>query len=99
MNIFCRYFSASIIALMFSNLYLWQEYEGNLQYIKGGGIDKLAEFGGAIAGGVDTRKQITKKILNVGVPKGANEEQIKMFQQAIEYGKTLNVEVQIKAVK
>lgn len=64
-----------------------------------GGIDKLAEFEGAIAGGVDTRKQIIKKILNVGVPKGANEEQIKMFQQAIEYGKTLNVEVQIKAVK
>ena len=64
-----------------------------------GYIDKLAEFKGANFGGVNTVDQIEKKILNVGVPKGANEEQIKMLQQAVEYGKSLNIEVQIKAVK
>jgi hypothetical protein len=64
-----------------------------------GYIDKLVEFKGANVGGVNTVNQIEKKILNVGVPKGANEEQIKMLQQAVEYGKSLNIEVQIKAVK
>jgi phage-related protein len=64
-----------------------------------GYIDKLAEFKGANVGGINTVNQIEKKILNVGVPKGANEQQIKMLQQAVEYGKSLNIEVQIKAVK
>jgi len=64
-----------------------------------GYIDKLAEFKGANVGGVNTIDQIEKKILNVGIPKGANKEQVSMFNQAVEYAKSLNIELQLNVVK
>jgi len=65
-----------------------------------GYIDKLNEFEGATLG-VDkvAKDEIKEKVLNVGVPKGATQSQVEQIQKAIEYGKNLNIKVEINVVK
>jgi hypothetical protein len=50
---------------------------------------------------VNTIGKITKKVLNVAIPRGATEDQIKMIDEAIKYAKSLKtpIEVIIKVVK
>jgi hypothetical protein len=66
-----------------------------------GYIDKLANFKGAIKGGVDTTEgAISKKILEVGIPKNATIKQIEAIQKAVKYAKdTKDITVNVTVVK
>ncbi len=65
-----------------------------------GYIDKLDDFKGATHGGDEVLGgDIKKKVLDVGIPKGATKSQVEQMQEAIKYGKGKGIEVEINVVK
>ncbi|MFK8298993.1 hypothetical protein ACI76O_11770 [Capnocytophaga cynodegmi] len=65
-----------------------------------GYIDKLANFKGATWGkDIVEERFIKSKILEIGIPRGVTSEQIKQINQAIQYGKSQGIQVNIRVVK
>lgn len=78
------------------------------QYIKDGAVgkqltkyvDDLAKFEGRSWGGQTVKgSEISKKVLEVGIPKGASEKVIEQITKATEYAKTQGVELNVRVVK
>ena len=63
-------------------------------------VDKLADFKGASWGGQTVEgAEITKRVLEVGIPKGASEKVIQQIAKATEYAKTQGVELNVRVVR
>jgi hypothetical protein len=63
-------------------------------------VDKLDEFAGATKGGTTVAKdEIKKKVLDVGIPRGATTEQVKQMQQAVSYAKNKGIDLKLIVVK
>lgn len=64
-----------------------------------GYVDDLASFEGTNFAGVDTRNAITKKVLEVGIPKGATSAQVNQINKAIEYASEKGIQMNVRVVK
>ncbi|CAI9429630.1 hypothetical protein MSHRCOH1_05410 [Candidatus Ornithobacterium hominis] len=63
-------------------------------------IDKLSSFKGREWSKIIIEeKDIKKKILEVGIPKGATKEQIKQINQAIKYAEQQGIKMNVRVVK
>ena len=63
-------------------------------------IDKVAKFKGQRWNGVTiSEEDITKRALDVAIPKGASPSQVKVLQEATKYGKANGVQVNIHVIK
>ena len=63
-------------------------------------VDDLANFNGRTWGGQTVEgSEITKKVLEVGIPKGASEKIIEQITKVTEYAKTKGVELNVRVVK
>ena len=60
----------------------------------------MYNFKGADWGGrVIKNQEINKKILDVGIPRGATKKQVEQIQKAVEYAKGKGIELKINVVK
>ena len=63
-------------------------------------IDKVAKFKGQRWNGVViSEEDITKRTLDIAIPRGASPSQVKVLQEATKYGKSNGVEVNIQVIK
>ena len=63
-------------------------------------INQVAKFKGQRWNGVTiTEEDITKRALDVAIPKGASPSQVKALQEATQYGKQKGVQVNIHVIK
>lgn len=63
-------------------------------------IDKVAKFKGQRWNGVViSEEDITKRTLDIAIPRGASPSQVKVLQEAAKYGKSNGVEVNIQVIK
>ena len=66
-----------------------------------GYIDDLAKFNGRTWAGetVPGGNAITKRVLEVGIPKGATKAQLEQIQKAIQYAKDAGVKVNVRVIR
>jgi len=63
-------------------------------------VDDLANFNGASWGGqVVKGSDITKKVLEVGIPRGASKEVVQQIQEAVKYAVDKGIEMNVRVVK
>lgn len=63
-------------------------------------VDDLHNFQGALVKGVNTTGDaIKKKVLEVGIPRGATTEQVEQISKAIEYAASKGIEMNVRIVK
>jgi len=59
----------------------------------------LAKFEGANVGGINTYNVITKKVLEVGIPRGASASQIQQINKAILLAEKQGIKMNVRVVK
>ncbi len=65
-----------------------------------GYINKLKNFKGASHGGEEVLEgQIKKRVLEVGIPKGATKAQLEQITKAVQYGKDAGIQVNVRVVR